>query len=411
MKKLTHLMVCTTAVTAVAAIGIPQVFALGFKNADQDARATGQGEAFVAQADDASAIYYNPAGLTQLKGTEITQGGMLSFPDSQLKGGGAGAEMNTMAFLPHLYIASDLGAPQSPWRFGLGFNVPYGNAAQFADNGPFRYLITQAKLAVFNIQPTVAYKFNDHLSLGAGVNVYESFTTISQHANASPFPDGDFHFNGDGLAVGGTAGLMWKITPQHTVGLTYRSPFSVNFRGHADLNTVLGHQSTAGDLSIQFPQSIAGGYAFRPIKQLKLETDIEWTNWNTLNSVSLHAPHSTGNGTTTAFNWLDSMFYEFGAQYEVNDHWTVRGGYIYSENTVPNSTFSPTVPDSDRHVFSVGFGYSETRFSIDIVYQYSLSADRTVNSSAARTANGLTAADGAWTSDCHAVMVTSSMRF
>jgi long-chain fatty acid transport protein len=136
---------------------------------------------------------------------------------------------------------------------------------------------------------------------------------------------------------------------------------------------------------------------------LKLESDIEWTNWDTLNSLGLHAPGSSANGTTIKFNWMDSIFYEFGAQYEINDHWTVRTGYIYSENTVPDSTFSPSVPDSDRHVFSVGLGYGEPRFSVDIVYQYSLSADRTVN-------NG-TAASGTWTSDCHAVMVTSSMRF
>ena len=79
------------------------VFGLGFDNPDQDARATGQGEAFVAQADDASAIYYNPAGLTQIKGTEFTSGtGRVFFPYSHLEGGGSGAEMNTMATVPHI---------------------------------------------------------------------------------------------------------------------------------------------------------------------------------------------------------------------------------------------------------------------------------------------------------------------
>ena len=403
MKKLTHLMVCTAALAIVAVIGIPQVFALGFRNPDQDARATGQGEAFVAQADDASAIYYNPAGLTQIKGTEVTSGAMISFPDSKLKGAGAGAEMNTMAFLPHLYAATDLGAAQSPWRFGLGFNVPFGNAAEYAENGPLRYLVTRASMAVFNIEPTVAYQVNEHLSLGAGLNIYDASTALSQHVNLSPYPDGHFHFQGDGQAVGGTAGLMWKITPQHTIGVVYRSPFSVNFVGNADLNTVLGHQSVPADASIQFPQSIAGGYAFWPTKQLKLEADIEWTNWDTLNKLVMHAPGSLANGDTIPFNWADSMFYEFGVQYEVNDHWTVRGGYIYSENTVPDSTFTPTVPDSNRHVFSVGLGYAATRFSVDVVYQYSLSQDNTVN-------NG-TAASGTWTSDGHAVMVTSSVKF
>src|SRR5450432_2841150 len=130
MKTLTRLTVGLTALTAVG-LAVPETFGLGFDNPDQDARATGQGEAFVAQADDASAIYYNPAGLTQLRGTEITSGLMASFPDSRLQGGGPGTEMNTMATIPHLYASTDFGMTQSPWRFGLGFNVPFGNAANF----------------------------------------------------------------------------------------------------------------------------------------------------------------------------------------------------------------------------------------------------------------------------------------
>src|SRR5882672_5191593 len=101
MKKLTRLMVCMAVLVVVGATGNPEAFALGFRNPDQDARATGQGEAFVAQADDASAIYYNPGGLTQIHGTEITTGGQLDFPNFRLKAGGPGTEMNTMFVIPH----------------------------------------------------------------------------------------------------------------------------------------------------------------------------------------------------------------------------------------------------------------------------------------------------------------------
>ncbi len=413
MNKLTHRVVVAVVVAIVGGLGSSQVFALGFRNPDQDARATGQGEAFVAQADDASAIYYNPGGLTQIQGTEITSGAILSFPNEQLKGAGSGGEMNTMAFIPHFYAATDFGAAQSPWRFGLGFNVPFGNKAEYPDGGPFRYIVTQASLVVFNIQPTVAYQFNEHLSFGAGLNIYDGATDLKRSVDLSGFglPDGHVHFDGGGQAFGATAGLMWKITPQHTVGVVYRSPFEINFDGHASVKTVLGTEAKPAHSSIQFPQSVAGGYAFRPTKKLKLEADIEWTNWEMLHKVVLHEPGGSLDGTTIPFGWKDSCFYEFGAQYEVDDHWTVRGGYIYSENTVPNSSFSPTVPDSNRHVFSGGLGYSVPRFSVDVVYQYSLSENRTVNSSATRTANGLAASNGTWESDDHAVMVTCSLKF
>ena len=132
------------AIGAASLMASTSALALGFRNPDQDARATGQGEAFVAQADDASAIYYNPAGLTQLKGTEITSGAYLVISRHPFSWRGSGAEMNTMAFLPHFYAATDFGATQSPWRFGLGVNVPFGNAAEYWDAGPFRYLVTQA---------------------------------------------------------------------------------------------------------------------------------------------------------------------------------------------------------------------------------------------------------------------------
>ena len=410
MKKLTHIiMVAAAALAIVGALGSSRVFALGFRNPDQDARATGQGEAFVAQADDASAIYYNPGGLTQIQGTEITSGAMLWFPDERLKGAGSGGEMTKWSFLPHFYAATDFGASQSPWRFGLGFNVPFGNRAVYSENGPFRYLVTSASLEVFNIQPTVAYQINEHLSLGAGLNIYDGDTSLKRHVPSvvlgfpSGTPDSRIHFDGDGQAFGATAGVMWKITPQHTVGIVYRSPFMINFDGHASLKTPLGTESKSAHAAIQFPQSVAGGYAFRPTKKLKLEADIEWTNWETLHKIVLHEPGGSLDGTPIPFDWQDSLFYEFGAQYELDDHWTVRGGYIYSENTVPNSSFSPSVPDSNRHVFSVGLGYSVTRFSVDIVYQYSLSEDRTVS-------NG-TAVDGTWASDSHVVMVTSSLKF
>ena len=403
MRKLKQIVAGAVVLVIVTVMVVPQAFALGFRNPDQDARATGQGEAFVAQADDASAIYYNPAGLTQLRGTEITAGAYTLFPHNRLQGAGSGGEMNTLAFIPHFYTATDFGVAQSKWRFGLGANVPFGEQVQYAENGPFRYLVTNAKLAVFNIEPAVAYQVNEHLSLGAGLNIYDGDTALNRHVSFAPFPDGHIHFDGDGVAFGATAGLLWTITSQHAIGVVYRSPFTINFEGNGVLKTPLGNQAGASHASIPFPQSVAGGYAFRPTKKLKLEVDIEWTNWDTFNKLVLHAPGTAFNGTTIPFNWQDSLFYEFGTQYELNDHWTVRGGYIYSENTVPNSTFSPTVPDSNRHVFSVGLGYTCVHMNVDVVYQYSLSQDRTVS-------NG-TAANGDWKSDGHALMVTSSMKF
>jgi long-chain fatty acid transport protein len=396
------------AVAIVFGAGVPRVFALGFRNPDQGAAATAEGNAFVAQADDATAIYYNPAGLTQFHGTEDYSGGEFAFPDNKLKGAGSGAEMSKWSMIPHLYISSDFGLTNSPWRFGVGVNVPFGNQSIYSQNGPFKYAVTRDSLQVWNIQPTVAFKFNEHLSLGAGLNVYDAYTALNNHV-ANPIPggaDGHSHYDASGVALGATAGVLWKITPQHSVGVVYRSPFTVDFSGTADVNIppVVNHAANGGQASLPFPQIVAAGYAFRPIPKLKLEADIDWTDWQPLHNLVLHSS-GPANGEKIQFNWMDSFLYEFGAQYDLTENWKLRGGFIYSEETVPNSTFSPSIPDSTRYVLNVGVGYAKGRFSIDVLYQHTFSDDRTVNN----TAND-GAANGTWEITGNAIMVTSGLK-
>lgn len=391
--------------------------ALGFRNPDQGARATAQGEAFVAQADDASAIYYNPGGLTQLEGTHVSGGALVSFRDIRFNGAVASEEMNDPAYIPHAYVATDLGLEK--WRFGLGVNVPFGTDVDWGQTGTFRYLLTEAGMMVVNFAPTAAYKVNDHLSIGASLNVYHGETELNRLVPFSILfsaPDGRFRFEGDGQALGATVGVLWKINEHHTAGVVYRSPFSINFEGSAvvrgDVTGFFGKSPASAE--IDFPQSVAVGYAFRPNDKLKLEADIEWTNWDVLNTVQLRSPNAafaTDPASTIPFHWMDSFFYQFGAQYALDEHWAARAGYIFSENSVPQSTFSPFLPDSDRHVFSVGLGYANARLAVDVAYQYSLSDDRTVSGSADTNFDGVGDVDGQWKSDAHAVIVTSTIKF
>lgn len=393
-----------TLIGATIVVTIPCAFGLGFKNPDQDARATGQGEAFVAQADSPGAIYYNPGGLTQLKGTQISSGGFVTFRDIRFSGAGGTAELDDPAYLMHLYAVSDFGLEK--WRFGLGVNIPYGNEVDWGPTSPFQFAVTKSSLVVLNIQPTVAFQFNEHLSIGVGLNVYYGDTRI--RFNYSPFiPNSEFAFNGDGTTVGGTIGLLWTINEQNSVGVVYRSPFNINLEGTAAANPGITGPSPA-NARIEFPQSVAIGYAFRPKKQWKLEVDVEWTNWETLNTVTLNSPNPTiafDPRATIPFHWKDSFFYEVGTQYDLNENWSLRAGYIYSENTVPDSTFTAQLPDSNRHIFSLGAGFTSQRIGVDVVYQYSLSEDRTVTGSPGAVF------DGNWKSDSHLLMITSTLKF
>ena len=191
-------------VAAAAVIGVATMMAdapawgLGYRNPDQDARATGQGEAFVAQADDASAIYYNPAGLTQVKGTQITSGSYIDFPSIHFHptGGGDVHPSDRVVLLPHFYAASDFGLER--WRFGIGANVPFGTSIDWGSSGPLKYLVTRSEMAVFNIEPTAAYQFNEHFSMGAGLNIYQGNTSTEQDL---PLSLGGGHFRFTGMAA------------------------------------------------------------------------------------------------------------------------------------------------------------------------------------------------------------------
>ncbi len=379
---------------------------LGFRNPDQGARATGQGEAFVAQADDASAIYYNPAGLTQVKGVQVTSGAYFSFPNIHFHpvGGGELKSYDDVFMLPHFYAASDFG--QSRWRLGLGFNIPYGNSITWGGDNPLSMAVDKSTMAIYAISPTVAYQINEQLSFGVGANVYYG----DLMSRFRYIPGVDFELRGDGLTAGATVGLLWKPHWQHAIGIVYRSPFTVTFEGDATVRPAVLPDSgpSSASFTMPFPQSVAVGYAFRPNKKLKLEVDIEWTNWDTLNVCTVSSPNpfvAMDPRATVAFNWQDSFFYEFGMQYDLSEKWGLLFGYIFSENTVPESTFSPNLPDSDRHIFSVGAIYNTARLTFQVIYQYSRSTDRTVVGSP----YGLT--DGRWSSDGHAVMFTSTMKF
>ncbi len=227
-----QLMTWTTA-AAVCVTGAKSAQAVGFYNPDQSSAATAQGQAFSAQADDPSAIYYNPAGLTQLSGTHVSAGSYLIRMETKFDGPGGKEHMEQFNMSPHLYAVSDFGVER--WRVGLGINAPFGSHTEWPKNGPLRYAATKSELAVMNLAPTVAWQATEQLSVGLGVNVYYGDTSLEQQVDFSAFgaPDGTSRLQGDGWGVGATVGLLWRPHAQHAVAVVYRSPFAITFEGDA----------------------------------------------------------------------------------------------------------------------------------------------------------------------------------
>ena len=405
---------------AIAACIPATSFALGIRIADQDARATARGNAFTATADNPSAIYYNPAGITQLYAPALslsTGSGKNVTPVEQDGEGGLRMRLGVYAItlgnevnlgggsssfdISHRWqAASSFYAtwkkPNSKLTFGLGIYSPYGFGIWYPENSPLRQLAISGSIQYATINPVVAWQVTDTLSIAVGPTLNYAKAALKRGIISV----GDaFEFEGTGWAVGANAGIMWRPLPKHSFGLMYRSETQVNFDGHTNtyIPTVIGNREPA-TVNIAFPQNVVLAYSYRPTERWNFEVDVDWTDWDRLNTVIVNK--GSGNAALP-FNWQSSLFYEFGATYKFDGGYSASAGYIYSESSVPNASFNPIVPDSNRHIFSVGLGKQWKQWDVDVAYQFAHGVSRTVTGTAA----------GTYQFDSHAISISAGYRF
>jgi long-chain fatty acid transport protein len=403
----------TVGLNGLLAIGVTlalvgQAHGGGIEVPMQSSRAAGQADAFTAQADDPSAIFYNPAGLTQLKGTQASIGAYYLQPLFHFRGdNGVGERMDLPSVLPHLYVDSDLGTKN--FQIGLGIDDVYGINEDWGNSGPLRQLVDKAQLTVMNFAPAAAYRFSDNFSAGIALNVYygEIYLQRNVELAAPPVPEGQFHFRGHDYAVGVTPGFMYKINDQNQIGLYYRSPFSLDFSGNASVKSsvipTIGPSATHA--SLNFPQSIGVGYCIKPIKPLRIEADVIWTDWHVVDQLQFQSADPHFNGQTLPAHWQSGFTGRLGAQYMLTENWAIRAGYAYGQNSVPQSTFSPLVPDSNYHLFATGLGYSTEQWAVDLAYEFIYRERRGIENSAESPI-----VDGSWSNQMHGLMLTFTVK-
>ncbi len=389
-------------------------FALGIRLSDQNPEATARGNAFAATADNPSAIYYNPSGIAQLEGTSILLGSYAISVETRVDLDAKGARSfsstnDELQFAPQFFATWK--PAQIPVAFGFGVYSPFGFSLDYPDDTAFRALAHKGEIEYLTFNPVIAVKVAENFSVGVGVLINYGRATLNRGVLA---PGDEFRFRGDGTSVGFNAGLLWKPHPMHSFGVNYRSASNIDFDGRSHLffkgftvPTALGPFQVPGldrnedaRVRFDFPQNVVLGYSFRPAPDWNFEFNYDWTDWNTLNDLVLH--QKSGN-QVLKFDWKSSAFYEFGVTKKFAHGLRVSGGYIYSENSVPNEFFNPIIPDSNRHILSIGVGQTLDHFAWDIAYQYAFGPDRTVS-------NG-TAADGTYNTDSHAITLSIGYHF
>ena len=368
--------ICLAALTCLSATLLN---AEGFRNPPPGTFNLGRAGGRIAQIDDSSAVQQNPANLVDVTNFEaqLTPTIVYISSDFQSPSGQSASSIHPWKFLPNFFASMPLKNDQ--FAVGLGITMPYGlgaewdrSATAFAQpTGVLTYFAPYfSQLTTLNFNPAVSMKLGDKIRIGVGLDVMWSELELKQLL--SPYaPNLEAHADGDGVGVGGNLGITWNITDRQRLAVTYRSPITINYSGTTEFNNY--HVAVPGasfGSQIKFPTIVSVGYGFQVNDKIRLETDVEWIQFSRFKNMpiniganALHVPSQN-----IAENWRDTFTAGFGGDWKFADGWVLRGGYQYYQSPVPDSTFSPTIPDADQNVITIGIGWKGRHNSLEAAY-------------------------------------------
>lgn len=361
--------------------GTLRVMGLGDRIPNQDAEAIGRGNAFVATADNPMAMYYNPAGITQLEGNNI-QAGALVYMDLNFNYESPSGEgfKNNRKFLPVPQFGYVYTPEGKPFSFGLGVYAPFGLGVEWPDEAPFRSGGLKSQLSYATVNPVVAWKVLPTLSLAAGPTLNYSEAELVQGVLVSPY---QFHFKGHDMGYGFNAGVLWQPHAMWSFGARYFSETTLNYAGSTSFSPTGGlPPDMQTHAHLNFPQMVVGGVSFRPTTNWNFEVDVDWTGWDHVKELKLD-----GVGSLPLY-WESSFLYEFGVTRQLGRGYYASAGYFYCEPTAPDKYYTPLVPDEALHVGSLGVGYKGAHWTWALAGQLIAGAWRDVQGAVNPTVDG-----------------------
>lgn len=432
------------AVLGMLMISATTAAAAGFRLPTAGAKAMGMGFAFTAQADDPSAIYFNPAGIVQLEGTNVMAGAtyvrenggtftgstpLTSPPFTATVETRSETQIDLDFFIPNAYLTRKA----SPdFAYGIGVFVPFGLGQEYDDHHTsiFRNQITQIDLQTFVVNPTIAWKIVEALSVGAGIDfmygkaeLHKTGVVLGPPLSAVlPLATNlfDVHLEGDGTAWGYNFGILLEPLKNAKVGFNYRSPFTLKIKD-GDMHLSEIHPAVAGnpafpasskaETTLRMPATAAFGVAYTFAEKLTIEADADWTFWHSYDRLTITNKNSpVALSSDSPKNWEDVVAFRIGGEYRVTKPLALRLGFAYDPTPVPASTMGPELPDADRVTYHAGVGYKVTNWTIDAAYYYVDKQDRTVSNQRVEGTN-LVGFNGTWSGDAHLVALEVGYRF
>ena len=365
-------------------------FGSGYAINDQSARAVAMGNAFVAQADDPSALYYNPAGLVQTEGIQAMVNATAVFPtaefDSTTKdrtlGGYYGKSTKILEnefYIPSVYITQKY---NDKFAWGIGGFSNFGLEADWPDYWEGRYTPggLMAEIKTQSINPVFAYQPCKYFSASVGYVAQHMEAEMANMINLTPLGQKDAWYNisGDDWGHGWNAGVMFYFPDEFRIGASYRSEVhhdlvgDLNIYGNPNVNMHSG-----GTLSVNLPDIFMIGVSWTKAP-FTIEFDYQWTGWSTYDSLQVNVDKTGAIGEVQKV-WDDASAYHLGGSYTVVKNLDLRAGISYEPEMIPHETLDFAVPGGDRWIYSVGFGGRYGNWVADFSYSYLHDDERTFN--------------------------------
>ncbi|HZW24929.1 MAG TPA: outer membrane protein transport protein [Gallionella sp.] len=383
---------------------------------------SGMGNAYAggaASAEDASTIYYNPAGMSRLKGKQVAVALHAIRPSAKFApgamaagallqpAGNNGGDPGDWGYVPNGYFSMEI---DPAMRFGVGVNVPFGLQTNYDPAWIGRFQAIQSKIQTINVNPALSYRVSDRLTLGAGLNYQTIDGTLTSAVNysAAAFSiggggalaaiggagvEGVSTIKGNDAAWGYNFGILMDATPQTRIGLAYRSTIDYTLTGTVTFTNrpallAAAIPDGAVSLNVKMPDTFSASVFHQMDGKWDVMADATWTGWSVFKQLKIDRA-SGANLITVRENWKDTLRLSVGANHHYDDQWMTRMGLAYDQTPVPDAFRTARIPDQSRIWLSFGGQYKPGKDSaIDVAYTHLFIKDAPIADNQAAAGKG-----------------------
>lgn len=395
----------STALLSTLALGCQSAWGAGFAIIEHSA--SGMGTAFAgsgSSAEDASGMFFNPATISFVEGTELVTAAHYIRPEADFTNDGSswmsplsGVPLNgpdsnggEQAYVANTYLVGNL---NEQWKYGVGINAPFGLSTDYDDGWVGRYHALRSSLRTVNINPVLSWQPSEHLAMAFGINSQyvdvELSSAIDTRTIVSGTPaqdlDGKAVITGDNWAWGWNAGLLYQLSDTTRLGLSYRSVVSHDVDGHADFTVPVDLSpyflDTNAHASVEMPANLNFSVFHQYNDRLALMADATLTQWSVFDELRIRYDNPAQPDSVTTENWDDSWRIALGAHYQYNDRVLLRGGVAWDQTPIPDAEHrTARIPGNDRTWLALGVGYDlSDRSGLDIGIAHLLVQDTHIN--------------------------------